>query len=93
MSSNLGHPRVRAAPRRATGGGCRLVPARGGAVPGVPDRYYEADTLGHLAEAQAEAGDAVGATRSWRTALSLLDDLGHPDAERIRGRLTADDGP
>ncbi|MFG1678331.1 BTAD domain-containing putative transcriptional regulator [Micromonospora sp. NPDC049282] len=52
------------------------------------DRYYEADTLGHLAEALVDAGDPGEATRNWQAALDILDGLGHPDAERVRRRLT-----
>ncbi|MGV9212690.1 ATP-binding protein [Micromonospora sp. RB23] len=53
----------------------------------ISDRYDEADTLSRLGESRQAAGDTVGAARTWRRALRILDDLGHPDAERVRALL------
>ncbi|MEW1589187.1 tetratricopeptide repeat protein [Micromonospora vinacea] len=53
----------------------------------VSDRYDEADTLSRLGESRQAVGDAAGAARTWRRALGILDDLGHPDAERVRDLL------
>ncbi|MGX4656235.1 ATP-binding protein [Micromonospora sp. SCSIO 07396] len=53
----------------------------------IGDRYDEADTLTRLAEARHTAGDPDGAVRTWRRALDILDELGHPDAARVRERL------
>ncbi|MEU0551797.1 tetratricopeptide repeat protein [Micromonospora sp. NPDC005979] len=55
----------------------------------ISDRYDEADTLSRLGESRQAAGDTVGAVRTWRRALRILDDLGHPDAERVRALLSA----
>ena len=52
------------------------------------DRYYEADTLSHLAEAFATANDPLSARQHWRAALRILEDLDHPDADRVRAQLT-----
>jgi hypothetical protein len=54
----------------------------------VGERYYEADTLGHLADAHEAAGDLVAARRALRQALVILDELRHQDAGRTRTRLT-----
>ncbi|MFF0151980.1 ATP-binding protein [Micromonospora sp. NPDC005203] len=54
----------------------------------VSDRYDEADTLARLGESRDAAGDTAGAVRTWRRALGILDDLGHPDVERVRDLLS-----
>ncbi|WP_435206358.1 ATP-binding protein [Micromonospora sp. bgisy143] len=53
----------------------------------ISDRYDEADTLSRLGESRQAAGDTVGAVRTWQRAVRILDDLGHPDAERVRALL------
>ncbi|MFI1990114.1 BTAD domain-containing putative transcriptional regulator [Actinoplanes sp. NPDC020271] len=53
----------------------------------VHDRYLEADTLVHIGDTHDAAGHAARAEASWRAALTILDDLGHPDAPQIRARL------
>ncbi|MEU4338723.1 tetratricopeptide repeat protein [Micromonospora lupini] len=53
----------------------------------ISDRYDEADTLSRLGESRLAAGDPAGAARTWRRALGILDDLGHPDGERVRDLL------
>ncbi|MFG3554752.1 ATP-binding protein [Micromonospora sp. NPDC047557] len=54
----------------------------------ISDRYDEADTLSRLGESRHAAGDPAGAARTWRRALGILDDLGHPDGERVRALLS-----
>ncbi|MFG2051736.1 ATP-binding protein [Micromonospora sp. NPDC048935] len=54
----------------------------------ISDRYDEADTLSRLGETRHAAGDTAGAVRTWRRALGILDDLGHPDVERVRDLLS-----
>ena len=54
-------------------------------------RRNQADILDHLAETQHASGDPAAARDSWRQALAILDDLDHPDAGRIRARLTPAD--
>ncbi|RAO19261.1 Regulatory protein AfsR [Micromonospora noduli] len=56
----------------------------------VSDRYDEADTLSRLGGSRQAVGDAAGAARTWRRALGILDDLGHPDAERVRELLAGE---
>jgi DNA-binding SARP family transcriptional activator/tetratricopeptide (TPR) repeat protein len=51
------------------------------------DRYFEAEALTHLGDAQAGAGDLDDARRSWRDAAVILDELGHPDAAKVRAKL------
>ncbi|GIH22722.1 hypothetical protein Aph01nite_10320 [Acrocarpospora phusangensis] len=49
-------------------------------------RYHEAESLIHLGDVQA-ASDTGAARGTWRRALSILDDLGHPDADGVRAKL------
>lgn len=51
------------------------------------DRSGLADTLVHLGDAQQSAGDSDGAARSWRQALTILEELDHPDARQVRAKL------
>jgi tetratricopeptide (TPR) repeat protein/transcriptional regulator with XRE-family HTH domain len=51
------------------------------------DRANQADTLRHLGDTQAAAGDPGAARASWQEALAILTELGHPDAEAVRGDL------
>ncbi len=57
------------------------------------DRFNEADILVHLGETHRAIGASKAARLDWHLALSILDELGHPDAERIRARLTENDTP
>jgi DNA-binding SARP family transcriptional activator/tetratricopeptide (TPR) repeat protein len=51
------------------------------------DRVNEADTLTHLGDAQHDAGSPSQAQATWRQALDIFEDLDHPDADTIRGKL------
>ncbi|WP_199736538.1 BTAD domain-containing putative transcriptional regulator [Micromonospora sp. HM5-17] len=51
------------------------------------DRYYEADVLHHLGDCHHARGDRAAAVAAWRQALAILDELGHPDAATLRGKL------
>ncbi|KAA9166895.1 tetratricopeptide repeat protein [Amycolatopsis acidicola] len=53
----------------------------------VRSRFYEARTLGRLAETQLAMEDATTARRTWREALRILEDLRAPGAREIRDRL------
>ncbi|HEV2783723.1 MAG TPA: BTAD domain-containing putative transcriptional regulator [Actinophytocola sp.] len=55
----------------------------------VGDRFGEAHTLTNLGEAHRSHGDIAAATGAWSRALSILDELDHPDAEQIRAKLRA----
>ncbi|MGH3774443.1 MAG: ATP-binding protein [Pseudonocardiaceae bacterium] len=49
--------------------------------------YYQATTLTHLGETYHAAGDREAACNTWQHALAILDDLHHPDADQVRGKL------
>ena len=55
----------------------------------IGDRWGEADTLGHIGDAQHAAGHGRQARASWERALAILDDLHHPHAGQIRAKLAA----
>jgi DNA-binding SARP family transcriptional activator/tetratricopeptide (TPR) repeat protein len=51
------------------------------------NRFYEANALAAVGEAQRRAGDTHAARDAWQQALTILDQLAHPDAEQLRARL------
>jgi DNA-binding SARP family transcriptional activator/Tfp pilus assembly protein PilF len=51
------------------------------------DRYYESASLHRLGDTHLAAGDPSAAAQAWRAALSILDTLGHADADQLRGKL------
>jgi tetratricopeptide (TPR) repeat protein/transcriptional regulator with XRE-family HTH domain len=51
------------------------------------DRYNEADSLTDLGDAHNGAGNAHAARNAWQQALTILDDLDHPDTDKVRSRL------
>ena len=51
------------------------------------DKLMRAVLLEHLGDAYHAAGDMGAAYRAWRQALSILDNLHHPDAQRVHARL------
>jgi tetratricopeptide (TPR) repeat protein/transcriptional regulator with XRE-family HTH domain len=51
------------------------------------DRYNESETLTHIGDAYRGVGDLAGARASWQAALSILDELNHPEAVAVRDRL------
>jgi tetratricopeptide (TPR) repeat protein/transcriptional regulator with XRE-family HTH domain len=53
----------------------------------IGSRYAEAEALGHLGDAHHAAGNADPARDAWREAVTILDGLDHPEADRIRGKL------
>jgi tetratricopeptide (TPR) repeat protein len=57
------------------------------------DRYVEAGVLTRLGDTFTAAGRPDAARRTWGRSLSILDDIGHPDAAEVRTRLArAGDG-
>ena len=54
----------------------------------IGHRWGYAETLGHLGDAHQAAGDLPKARAAWDVALALLDELSHPDADRIRAKLS-----
>ena len=53
----------------------------------MADRFNEAGTLDRLGDVHASAGDASAARWAWTQALRTLDELGHPDSDRVRAKL------
>jgi DNA-binding SARP family transcriptional activator len=51
------------------------------------DRYLEADALAVIGDNWDDAHDRAAARRAWSQAVLILDELGHPDARRVRLRL------
>jgi tetratricopeptide (TPR) repeat protein len=51
------------------------------------DRYQEADTLASLGSVHLATGHPHAAHDAWQRALIILDELDHPDAERVRAQL------
>jgi hypothetical protein len=67
--------------RRAAG-----APTRQCWVPS--DRHYKAVCLSDLGETHDDAGDRDTALDAWQHALTILDELHHPDAAQIHTKLT-----
>ena len=53
----------------------------------IGDRFYEAGTIVRLGDTHLSAGDAGAARRAWRAALTILEELQHPDAEQVARKL------
>jgi tetratricopeptide (TPR) repeat protein/transcriptional regulator with XRE-family HTH domain len=53
------------------------------------DRHSEAVTLSNLGDVRHAADDPLGTRETWRQALAILDDLGHPDAGEVRAKLAS----
>jgi DNA-binding SARP family transcriptional activator/Tfp pilus assembly protein PilF len=51
------------------------------------DRYDEAEMLTHLGDVRHTAGDLPAAQSAWQQAVDILDELHHPDAALVRGKL------
>jgi len=51
------------------------------------DRYEEAATLTHLGDTHHAIGNPQAARGAWQQALTILDDLDHPDADKVRTTL------
>jgi tetratricopeptide (TPR) repeat protein len=53
----------------------------------VGDRWSEAECLTHLGDTYRATGDPARTRETWEQALAILEDLGNPDADRIRAVL------
>ncbi|MEU4906855.1 tetratricopeptide repeat protein, partial [Streptomyces sp. NPDC022067] len=53
----------------------------------ISDRYLEADTLTHQGDTRLAQGDLATALADWRLALEILQELNHPDARVLGGKL------
>ncbi|MDG4821814.1 BTAD domain-containing putative transcriptional regulator [Asanoa sp. WMMD1127] len=52
------------------------------------DRVYEANTLHRLGDNHAVAGEPDLAATTWREALAIMTDIGHPDTDAVAAKLT-----
>jgi tetratricopeptide (TPR) repeat protein len=52
------------------------------------DRWVEADTLTHLGDTRHAADDLPKAREAWLQALAILKDIQHPDAAKVRAKLS-----
>jgi tetratricopeptide (TPR) repeat protein len=53
------------------------------------DRLGEADTLTHLGDTRHAAGELAQAREAWQQALAILEDLQHPNADKVRAKLAS----
>ena len=53
----------------------------------MEDPYEQSQTLVHLGDAEHATGDLAAARQAWLRALSLLEELDHPEAAQVRARL------
>jgi DNA-binding SARP family transcriptional activator/tetratricopeptide (TPR) repeat protein len=53
----------------------------------VDARYDMAATLTRIGDAHRQAADRTAAVLSWQRALTVLDEIGHPDADEVRDKL------
>jgi tetratricopeptide (TPR) repeat protein/transcriptional regulator with XRE-family HTH domain len=51
------------------------------------DRYQEAETLTHVGDARHAAGQLPQARQAWQQALTIYEDMQHPDADIVRAKL------
>ena len=51
------------------------------------DSYHVAETLTSLGDCHRAAGRTTAAREAWERALAILDEMQHPDAESLRGKL------
>jgi tetratricopeptide (TPR) repeat protein/DNA-binding XRE family transcriptional regulator len=58
----------------------------------IGDRFNQAETLTNLGETYRARGESARVRESWRQALAILDDLGHPGAGKVRAKLDGLDG-
>ena len=54
----------------------------------LADRYNEAGTLDRLGDVHHSAGDLRAARWAWAQALRTLEELGHPDGDRVRAKIS-----
>ena len=57
------------------------------------DRLQVATEWTNVGDIHADLGDAEAARPAWSSALIILDDLQHPDADAVRARIEAGTAP
>ena len=50
-------------------------------------RYLEAMVLTHLGDTRHAAGNLPQARQAWQEALAIFEDMQHPSADQVRGKL------
>ena len=58
-----------------------------GLLEDMGSRYDQTIDLTSLGDTRHAAGDQPGARRAWRQALTILEELQHPDADKVRATL------
>jgi predicted negative regulator of RcsB-dependent stress response len=58
----------------------------------IGNRHVQTEALVEMGDAQHATGDREAARPSWQAALSILEELGHPDAEPVRVKLLRETG-
>jgi tetratricopeptide (TPR) repeat protein len=51
------------------------------------DRYHEAETLTRIGDTHHAGNEDAAAHEAWRLALTIIEELGHPDADLVRSKL------
>ena len=59
----------------------------------LADRWNEAATLDHLGDTYKSLGDTTAAHRAWTQALSIFDEIDHPDGDGLLAKLHSPPGP
>jgi tetratricopeptide (TPR) repeat protein/DNA-binding XRE family transcriptional regulator len=55
-------------------------------------RLSETEVLTHLGDNHQAAGELIQAQQAWQQALAILDQLQHPDADKVRAKLASTQG-
>jgi DNA-binding SARP family transcriptional activator/transcriptional regulator with XRE-family HTH domain len=53
----------------------------------IGDYYYQAETLTHIGDTHHAIDEPDAARAAWNEALTILEDLDHPDADAVRAKL------
>jgi tetratricopeptide (TPR) repeat protein len=56
------------------------------------DRFHEAGTLARIGDTCYAAGELAQARQAWQQALAILQDIQHPDADKVRAKLASTTG-
>jgi tetratricopeptide (TPR) repeat protein len=51
------------------------------------DRYHEAETLTRIGDTHHAGNEDAAVHEAWRLALTIIEELGHPDADLVRSKL------
>jgi DNA-binding SARP family transcriptional activator len=58
----------------------------------IGDRFNQADVLTHLGDTHHADGKLTQAREAWQQALDILEDMQHPDSEKVRTKLAGANG-